>query len=208
MTLHKARLDHYKIKSNQPLIKWAFDSDIVFGRLNAYLKRLRDVNEIIIASNDFLKLEKIEIGGRQGRHLGERISAVLNEFHGLYSFCIANHSNLLEPSNKHFHNLKRNFRSKITILERKLSQILMEAFANCSGTESSIKLIEMFGGLLQRTIVKEQISPQIETVTKCIQNEIHAVLSLVNGSSNDKRITVNDINCFIAVATTSTPFSE
>lgn len=191
--LHKATLNRYKIKSNQPLIKWSFDPDIVFERLNAYLMRLHDVNEIIVAANDFLKMEKIEIGGIKGRHLGERIRGVLNEFHTLYSTCITAHTNLLEPSNKQFKVLKRNFQQKITILERKLSQIFMETFATCNNTSSelSIKAVEIFGKLLERPIIKKQLSHQIEGVIKSVQNDINVVHSLLTSShsySNENRV--------------------
>lgn len=188
--LHKNRLDEYKIRSNQPLIKWSFDPDTVFERLNLYMMRLHDVNEIIVAANDFLKLEKIEIGGIKGRHLSERIHGVLSEFHNLYNTCVVNHTNLLEPSNKQFKVVKRHFQSKLVVLERKLSQIIMETFINCKCVETSIKVVEMFGGLLQRTIIKDQISSQIETVIKNICNEISIVESLFSGSSRDKRMLV------------------
>lgn len=188
---HKARLDQYKIKSNQPLIKWSFDPDTVFERLNAYLIRLYDVNDIIVAANDFFKLEKIEIGGIKGRYLCERIHLVLSEFHTLYSSCIANHSNMLEPSNNQFKDLKRNFQSNIMVLERKLSQIFMETFVNCNSAESSIKTIEMFGSLLKRPIIHEQVSNQIENVIKIIQSNINEVQSLLKDNSPGKRIRVN-----------------
>lgn len=190
MNTHKGQLDHYKIKSNQPLLKWSFDSDTVFERLNLYLKRLHDVNEIIVAANDFLKLEKIEIGGIKGRHLGERIRSILCEFHSLYTTCMANHCNLLEPSNKQFQMLRRNFKTKIAVLERKLSQILMETFVNCNSTESSIKVIEMFGRLLQRPIIEDQISCHIEAIIKNIQNDFNAVQRLLNHCLHDNWIKV------------------
>lgn len=129
--MHKSQLESYKINSKQPLLKWTFDPDTQFDRLNAYLKRLVDVNEIIDAANGFMKLGKIEMGGIKGRHLSERIDCVQSEFHALYTRCIANHTNLLEPSNKQFLLLKRNFKTKIDDLERKLSQILGEHCENC-----------------------------------------------------------------------------
>lgn len=172
------------MKSKQPLIKWSFDLDIVFERLNAYLMRLHDVQEMIVAANDFLQLEKIEMGGIKGRYLSERIHAVLTEFHTLYNVCIANQTNLLEPCNAQFKVLKRNFQSKIMVLERKLSQILMTTFVSCNSTESSIKVVEMFGGLLDRTIIKEQLAVQFDAIIRSIQNDIHDVHSLLTDDSH------------------------
>lgn len=182
---HKNQLDTYKLSSNQPLLKWTFDPNTVFDRLNAYLKRLLDVNKIIDAANGFMKLAKIGLGGTRGRHLGERIEGVQNEFHALYTLCIANHTNLLEPSNKEFKSLKRNFEMKIAILERKLSHILMETFENSNSIESSIKIIEMFGNLLQRSVIHEQITPQICAIIKRIEIEIATIHCLFHGSWYD-----------------------
>lgn len=194
--LHKSQLESYKINSNQPVLKWKFDADTLFDRLNSFLKRLLDVNEIIDAANGFMKLGKIEMGGIKGRHLSERIESIQNEFHTLYTLCIANHTNVLEPSNKQFKSLKRNFKTKIAILERKLSQILVETFENCNSIESSIKIIEMFGNLLQRPIIHEQIAPQIHAIIKHIQMEIATVHNLFNGHLYDDWITMK-IVCIV-----------
>lgn len=168
-------------------MKWSFDTEAVFERLNAYLLRLHDVSDIIVAANDFLKLEKIEIGGIKGRHLCERIRAVLTEFHTLHNSCITNHTNLLEPSNNQFKELKRNFQTTIIVLERKLSQIVMETFVNANSAESSIKTIEMFGNLLKRPVINEQVSIQIENVIKSIQCNINEVHLLLMDSSPGKQ---------------------
>lgn len=184
-------------------MKWTFDPEAQFDRLNSYLKRLLDVNEIIDAANGFMKLGKIEMGGIKGRHLSERIDCVQGEFHALYTHCIANHTNLLEPSNNQFQLLKRNFKTKIAILERKLSQILVETFVNCNSIESSIKIIEMFGCLLQRPIIHEQIGPQIHATIKRIQMEIAAVQSLFCGNSHEfdwiktKAVSTNEFGALI-----------
>lgn len=172
------------------MIKWSFDPDALFERLNSYLTRLHDVNEIIVAANDFLKLEKIEIGGIKGRHLSERIHGVLGEFQNLYNTCVVNHTNLLEPTNEKFNVLKRRFQSKLVVLERKLSQIFTETFLNCNCVETSIKVVEMFGSLLQRTIIKDQISGQIHTVIKDIGNELNIVEILFNSNSRQRQMRV------------------
>lgn len=196
--LHKSQLGSYKINSKQPLLKWTFDPDTLFDRLNSYLKRLLDVNEIIDAANGFMKLGKIEMGGIKGRHLSERIECIQAEFHALYTQCIANHTNLLEPSNKQFKWLKRNFTTKIAILERKLSHILVETFVNCNSIESSIEIIEMFGNLLQRPIIHEQIVPQIHAIIKRIRMETTTVHSLFCGNSHELDwITVRIVCVFV-----------
>lgn len=156
--------------------KWAFDPNTLFERLNLYLIRLHDVYDIIKAANDFFKLEKIEMGSR---YLGEKMSTVINEFQTVYNTCIANNSNLLEPSNTKFKHLKTYYHKQIAILERKLSQIFTEAFESSHSIETSIKLVEMIGELLHRPIIKEQLNHQIEIIVENVRNELNMIEDLL-----------------------------
>lgn len=168
----------------------------MFGRVNLYLARLHEVNEIIRAANDFSKLEKIQLGGVRGRYLTQRIQNVHTEFQMLYNVCIANSSNCLEPLNEQFKCLKRNFLAKITILERKLSQIFIESLEHCNGIESNVRLLEMIGALLQRPIIKYQLSRQLDTVIKNFQNELNTIEMLMKG--NEQSLGTKVMFCFSA----------
>lgn len=200
--IHKNKLYEYKTVESPAPVKWSFDLDTIFERLNLYLIRLHDVHDIIDAANDFFKLEKIEMGNTRGRYLGERITSVLNEFQTIYNTCIASNLNLLEPSNVKFKRLKFFFRKQITILERKLSQIFTEAFENSNSTESNLKLVEMIGGLLHRPIIKKQLTHQIESILENVQWEINTVDNLLDSDWNSAQIMVKCLFCFVFVVLT------
>lgn len=187
---HKAKLNEYKKYQNQPIVKWTFDPDIIFERLNLFLVRLNDVHRIISAANDFFKLEKIEIGGTKGRYLGEKLFNILNEFQMLYNSYITNHTNLLEPLNLEFDVLKKKFQTKITILERKLSQIFIESFGNCNSTESSIKLVEMIGDILRRPTIKHQITKKLVAIMENINVDIDVIHFMLAENCFNKEIMV------------------
>ena len=50
-------------------VHWSFDFDRVFMRFNTYMKRLRMIEEIVEATVEILKLEKVEFSGLRGKIL-------------------------------------------------------------------------------------------------------------------------------------------
>lgn len=172
---HKSHLDEYKKTPDQPVLPWSFHLRAVFERMNAYEQRLCDVQEMFHAANDFLKLEKIEIGGCRGRCLNQKLRDISNEFQTLYNACIAIDYNPLDPSDEQFKCLRQTFHHDIAILERKLAQILYEAFDDCHSIDASIKLVEMVGALAQRHTIAAQISIHFERIVEQFNAEIDAV---------------------------------
>lgn len=172
---HKSRLDEYKKRLDQPVMAWSFQMRTISERLNAYERRLRDVQQIFHAANDFFKLEKIEIGGCRGRWLNHKLHDIANEFQTLYNKCIAIDYNPLDPTDARFDGLKQAFQHEIGILDRKLAQILYEAFDDCCDVEASLKLAEMVGALTQRPIIVAQISIHFERIVERFNEVIDAV---------------------------------
>lgn len=175
MVEHKSKLQEYKKTPDQPVLPWSFQSRAVFSRLDAYEKRLRDIQEIFHAANDFFKLEKIEIGGCRGRCLNQKLRDISSEFQTLYNRCIAIDYNPLDPSDERFNCLKQTFQHEIIILERKLAQTLYEAFDDCYSIEASIKLVEMVGALAQRPTIVAQISIHFDRIVEQFDEDIDAV---------------------------------
>lgn len=50
-------------------VRWAFDFDRVFMRFNVYLKRLKMIEDMVEATTEILKLEKVEFCGLRGKIL-------------------------------------------------------------------------------------------------------------------------------------------
>ena len=61
-------------------IFWTFQPKEIFERFDAFTERLCLIREIFQTANEFLKLEKIEIGGIKGRFLSRRVQEILEEF--------------------------------------------------------------------------------------------------------------------------------
>lgn len=57
-------------------VKWSFDFDRVFMRFNVYMKRLKMIEDILEATVEILKLEKVEFCGLRGKILSNECATV------------------------------------------------------------------------------------------------------------------------------------
>lgn len=75
---------------------------------------------------EFLKLEKIEIGGLKGRTLSASVVAISNEFNEYFSVFATKTYNVLDPEDDAFVLDYNEFQIKIMDLDRKLASILCQ----------------------------------------------------------------------------------
>lgn len=191
--LHKAKLKEYKRLPQQSLAPWSFYTPAIFERLDAYLVRLTEIKEMLQTASDFFKLEKIEIGGIKGRSLMQKLSEVLNEFQTLFNTCIGINSNPLEPENEHFACLRENYNMETVLLERKLAQMLYEAFGSCPSIISAIKLVEMIGSLAGRPAIRDQISTHFNQIIDQFQDDMDTVEQFISGAQSYEQSVSNAI---------------
>uniref|UniRef100_A0AAQ5ZFV7 Dynein axonemal heavy chain 11 n=1 Tax=Amphiprion ocellaris TaxID=80972 RepID=A0AAQ5ZFV7_AMPOC len=60
---------------------WDFPASLVFKRSDCIVERLLMIEELFATALDFLKLEKIELGGSRGKILSEMVFSMSEEFH-------------------------------------------------------------------------------------------------------------------------------
>lgn len=130
------------IKPNSSPIPWTFKSSCVFERFDTYLTRLHEIRHVFLTTNDFQKLEKIEIGGIRGRAISRKMVQINDEFQMLYQNWIGIRYDPLDPNPqlKHFEQQKNRFREKSDILERKLATLFSQAFDECGNLEQLNKV--------------------------------------------------------------------
>lgn len=75
---------------------------------------------------EFLKLEKIEIGGLKGRALSAKIVAISQEFNDYFSVFASKTYNVLDPQDETFLYDYSAFQMKIKDLDRRLASILCQ----------------------------------------------------------------------------------
>ena len=75
----KGKLHTYFVGEKKPKL-WEFQEQLIFKRFDSFVDRLDIVKEFFRTAQQFLKLEKVEIGGIRGRALSSRIGSVHEEF--------------------------------------------------------------------------------------------------------------------------------
>ena len=84
----KGKLHTYFVGDKKPKL-WEFQEQLIFKRFDSFVDRLDIVKEFFRTAQQFLKLEKVEIGGIRGRALSSRIGSVHEEFKVISSRSVA-----------------------------------------------------------------------------------------------------------------------
>ena len=157
---YKSRLPSYFTGDKTPK-SWEFQEQLVFKNYDGFLERLNTVKQFFDTAQQFLKLEKVEIGGIRGKALTTSINKVHEEFNDLYGIFAQRSYDSLDPQEKGFLKDYEKFNNKTFALDRKLGAILTRAFDDCIVTESIFKLLHIFGSLIQRTLIAKELSDKM-----------------------------------------------
>lgn len=91
---------------------------------------------------EFMKLEKIEIGGIKGKSLSQQVVQVFEEFNELFKVFTERSYDCMDPTQTEFITDYTNFNNKVADLDRRLATIICQAFDDCSGLEAVYKVKE------------------------------------------------------------------
>jgi dynein heavy chain len=95
---------------------------------------------------EFLKLEKVEIGGLKGRSLSAKVAGVLSQFHEAFMVFGGITYDPLNPEDESFVHDYTAFMGKIADMDRKLAAIFCQAFDDCFNLESVYKVSSIVAG--------------------------------------------------------------
>eukprot|EP00095_Tigriopus_kingsejongensis_P007513 maker-scaffold103_size370364-snap-gene-1.20 protein:Tk07513 transcript:maker-scaffold103_size370364-snap-gene-1.20-mRNA-1 annotation:"dynein beta ciliary-like" len=167
----KGKLSEYFKESNKPKT-WDFQEHLVFSRFDSFVDRLNIIKEFFKTAQQFLKLEKVEIGGIRGKALSSRICYVHEEFKDLYGVFSNRTYDSLDPKDESFIRDYEHFKSRTFELDRKLGAVLGRAFDDCLVTESIFKLLQIFGSLIQRNLIALELSDRMPMLVTMLNQEM------------------------------------
>ncbi|XP_075210990.1 dynein heavy chain at 93AB [Lycorma delicatula] len=157
---------------DRPPTMWTFHPNIVFGRFQLFLDRLHTIQWFFDTVLEFIKLERVEIGGLKGRALSSRIINVSREFNDHFTVFSSKTYDVLDPEDVSFIEDYKIFQANIQDLDRRLASILCQAFDDCSNLESVFKLIEIVGSVLERPLIKEEFTGKYQLIVAMLEKEI------------------------------------
>nr|KAF6455669.1 dynein axonemal heavy chain 17 [Rousettus aegyptiacus] len=127
-------------KKDKEPVPWEFPSSLAFSRMNAFFRRVRTVEDLYKTAIEFLKLEKIEVGGARGNTLGSLVTRIYEEVFELVKVFADCKYDPLDPGDPSFDDDYADFETKIQDLDRRLATIFCQAFDDCNSIESCAKL--------------------------------------------------------------------
>ena len=146
----------------------------MFNRYDSFTERLKTIQEFCNTANQFLKLEKVEIGGIRGKVLTQGVQKIHEHFKEYYSVFGGRSYDSTDPTDKAFLKDVSKFNNKVWCLDRKLGAILTRAFDDCNGSENIFKLLQIFGDLVQRSIIALELSDKIPLLVMRLNDEMDA----------------------------------
>ncbi|XP_038597832.1 LOW QUALITY PROTEIN: dynein heavy chain 17, axonemal [Tachyglossus aculeatus] len=159
-------------KEGKEPIPWDFPTFLAFSRMERFFHRVKTIEELYQTAIEFLKLEKMELGGVRGNSLGHLVQQIYEEVFELVKVFADCKYDPLDPSHEQFDEDYANFQIKIKDLDHRLATIFCQAFEDCSSIESGAKLMHMFGGLLEHPLILAEVVPRYSTLLEMFDAEL------------------------------------
>uniref|UniRef100_A0A672UUF5 Dynein heavy chain tail domain-containing protein n=1 Tax=Strigops habroptila TaxID=2489341 RepID=A0A672UUF5_STRHB len=121
---------------------------------------------------EFLKLEKAELGGVKGNILGTQVFQIYEEVSEIIKVFADCKYDSLDPTEEVDF---AEFQKKIEDIDRRLATIFCQGFDDCSCLMSAVKLVHMFSYLLERPVIKAELSPHYSALLEMFKAELEDV---------------------------------
>ncbi|XP_027968229.1 dynein heavy chain 17, axonemal [Eumetopias jubatus] len=158
-------------KDKEP-VPWEFPSSLAFSRMNSFFRRIQTIEDLYKTATEFLKLEKIELGGVRGNILGSVVARIYDEVFELVKVFAECKYDPLDPGDSSFDDDYTDFETKIQDLDRRLATIFCQGFDDCRSIESCAKLLHMCGGLLERPLILAEVVPRYSVMLELFDAEL------------------------------------
>nr|KAG5690881.1 hypothetical protein BaRGS_028913 [Batillaria attramentaria] len=174
---HRQKLKTYFKDGAEPK-EWEFAPDLVFARYDKFVERVEVVESLMETALEFMKLEKVELGGVQGKSLSAQVIQVFEDFNEQYKVFAEGTYDCLDPADPEFMKVYQNFLDKIGDIDRRMATIICQGFDDCSGLESTFKLIDIMGSLLERPLIKSDFDPKYPEIVRMMDRELDEIKAI------------------------------
>ncbi|CAH0400414.1 unnamed protein product [Chilo suppressalis] len=156
-------------------VRWSFDFDRVFMRFNIYMKRLAMIENILEATVEILKLEKVEFCGLRGKTLSSECMKVLEDYTLKYQH-LGNIN--YDPADPEDNSFLPDYEKHIKVLEdidRRLASLLSQGLDECHNLQHFFKFFQIIGDLFHRPIIKNELKPKLMKLLDLMHANLDAV---------------------------------
>ncbi|XP_034468683.1 dynein heavy chain 11, axonemal isoform X3 [Hippoglossus hippoglossus] len=168
---HRQRIPEYYRHSHNVKL-WDFPATLVFQRSDRIIERLLMIEELFTSALDFLKLEKVELGGSRGKVFSEMVFSMSEEFHERWRALREGKYDPLDYTSDDFVRHYRYFMEQNRDFDQRLGTVLNLAFHHSKNLKSTFKLLKIFGTLLERPGIHQLFSPNYNMLLTMFNQEI------------------------------------
>ncbi|KAI8425212.1 hypothetical protein MSG28_007028, partial [Choristoneura fumiferana] len=153
-------------------VRWSFDFDRVFMRFNIYVKKLRMIEEILDATCEIIKLEKVEFCGLRGKIISTECMKVLEEYTLIYQ----NLGNITyDPADPEDNSFLPDYKKHMGVLadvDRRLASLFTQGLDECNDQPHFIKFFQIMGDLFHRPVIKAELKPKLNRLLDYMHNNL------------------------------------
>ncbi|XP_049624579.1 dynein axonemal heavy chain 17 [Suncus etruscus] len=157
-------------------VPWEFPSSLAFSRMNSFFHRVQTIESLYKTAIEFLKLEKIELGGVRGNILGRAVTQIYDEVFELVKVFAECKYDPLDPGDPSFDEDYADFETKIKDLDHRLATLFCQGFDDCCSIECCSKacgkILYMCGGLLERPLILTEVVPRYSVMLNMLNTEL------------------------------------
>ncbi|XP_019712197.1 dynein heavy chain 11, axonemal [Hippocampus comes] len=169
---HRQKILKY-FQHGQTVKLWDFPTSLVFRRSDRIMERLLMIEELFASALDFLKLEKVELGGSRGKILSEMVFSMSEEFQDRWRALRESKYDPLDYTNDDFIHQHRYFMEQNKDFDQRLGTVLNLAFQYSQNLKSTFKLLQIFGNLLERPRIHQLFSPNYIALLDMFNQELN-----------------------------------
>nr|XP_054595116.1 dynein axonemal heavy chain 11 [Nothobranchius furzeri] len=159
-------------RNSQDVKLWDFPETLIFKRSDRILERLLMIKELFATALDFLKLEKVELGGSRGKILNQMVFSMNDEFLDRWRTLRESKYDPLDYSDDDFVHHYKLFVEQNTDFDQRLGTVLNLAFHHTQNLNSAFKLLKIFGTLLERPTIQQLFLPNYNVLLNMFNQEI------------------------------------
>ncbi|CAF2140297.1 unnamed protein product [Rotaria magnacalcarata] len=170
---YKNNLKSY-FKDGEPVKEFDFAPKLVFAKWDKFMERVRIIQDLFQTAAEFLRLEKVEIGGVKGKTLSSLVLNIFELFKEEFEKMSNKKYDPLDPACIEFLEDIAHFKHFLKDMELKLAAIINQAFDDSNSLTSQFKLISILGSMLERPAIREAFVRNYYRITLLVEQEIDA----------------------------------
>ncbi|XP_044075484.1 dynein axonemal heavy chain 17-like [Siniperca chuatsi] len=151
---------------------WDFPSHLVLMHLDNFLKRLHSIQEVFCVSLQLYQLDQTVLSGVSGRMWTDVVQDVYQHFVCHVTVLSDCNCDPTDTDDQSFELHLDQFQVQMSDLEKRLVSVLSRAFEDCCSSSSAAKLVKMFGFVLDRPLIQDQLRPHLIRLVKMVLVEL------------------------------------